>query len=90
MGGGKHPLAFLGKKSWHTKNIKNVEKVWIAEQKDEAEKKAMADLEKQIREEREINVLWQMQVDAGLKKKGTEKLDWMYEGAVSKGPSVEV
>lgn len=83
MGGGKHPLAFLGKKSWHTKNIKNVEKVWIAEQKDEAEKKAMADLEKQIREEREINVLWQMQVDAGLKKKGTEKLDWMYEGPAS-------
>ena len=24
-----------------------------------------------------------MQVDAGLKKKGTEKLDWMYEGPAS-------
>ena len=83
-GGGKHPLAFLGKKR-HTKNIKNVEKVWIAEQKDEAEKKAMADLEKQIREEREIDELRQMQVDAGLKKKGTEKLDWIYEGPASTG-----
>ncbi|GAB9472823.1 hypothetical protein Gpo141_00009989, partial [Globisporangium polare] len=24
-------LAFLAKKSWHTANLRNVEKVWIAE-----------------------------------------------------------
>ena len=26
-------LSFLGKKSWHTSNIDNVEKVWLAEKK---------------------------------------------------------
>jgi hypothetical protein len=30
-------LAFLSKKSWHTKNIANQERVWIEEQKKEAE-----------------------------------------------------
>ena len=63
MPAGKHPLAFLGKKSWHTKNIKNVEKVWIAEQKEEAERKKLADLQKQIMEERQIDEL-QRAIDA--------------------------
>jgi hypothetical protein len=36
---GKHPLAFLSKKGWHTKNLKNVEKVWIAEEKEKNEEK---------------------------------------------------
>ena len=90
MPAGKHPLAFLGKKSWHTKNIKNVEKVWIAEQKEEAERKKLADLQKQIMEERQIDELRQMQVDAGIQKKGSEKLDWMYEGPMGGGSGVGV
>ena len=73
MGGGKHPLAFLGKKSWHTKNIKNVERVWIAQEKDKAEKKKMEDLQKQIVEERQMAELEQLQVEAGYGKKTTEK-----------------
>ena len=31
-------LKFLAKKGWHTTNLDNVEKVWIAEQKAEKEK----------------------------------------------------
>lgn len=85
MGGGKHPLAFLGKKSWHTKNLKNVEKVWIAEEKEKAEQKKLADLQKQIIEERQMAELRQMQADAGIGKAVTEKLDWMYEGPMSGG-----
>eukprot|EP00614_Pseudopedinella_elastica_P029879 CAMPEP_0172625184 /NCGR_PEP_ID=MMETSP1068-20121228/142294_1 /TAXON_ID=35684 /ORGANISM="Pseudopedinella elastica, Strain CCMP716" /LENGTH=243 /DNA_ID=CAMNT_0013434403 /DNA_START=94 /DNA_END=822 /DNA_ORIENTATION=+ len=83
MGGGKHPLAFLGKKSWHTKNLKNVETVWIAEEKERAELKKQEDLKKQIAEERQLMELRQMQADAGVKKAHVEKLDWMYEGPMS-------
>ena len=41
-------LAFLAKKSWHTANLKNVEKVWIAEQQHKQEEKRLAELKKQI------------------------------------------
>ena len=35
-------LAFLSKKSFHTTNLDNVERVWIAEQKEEAERKKLS------------------------------------------------
>jgi hypothetical protein len=41
-------LAFLSKKSWHTKNLNNQEKVWIAEQKKEAEANKTKELARQI------------------------------------------
>lgn len=37
-------------------NLRNVEKVWIAEQKADAEAKKMAELKKQIAEERQLQV----------------------------------
>ena len=77
---GKHPLAFLGKKSWHTKNLKNVEKVWIAQEKQVAEEKKLQELQKQIVEERQMDELRQLQAETGVKKVRAEKLDWMYEG----------
>ena len=80
---GKHPLAFLGKKSWHTKNLKNVEKVWIAQEKEKAEEKKLQDLQKQIIEERQMNELRELQAQAGIRKVPVEKLDWMYEGPMS-------
>jgi hypothetical protein len=70
---GKHPLAFLGKKSWHTKNLKNVEKVWIADEKDAAEAKKLADLQRQIIEERQMDELRDMQASAGGRKARTGK-----------------
>ena len=45
-------LSFLSKKTWHTSNIKNVEQVWIAEQKKEKEEKKLKELQKQIEEKR--------------------------------------
>mmetsp|Transcript_16946 Transcript_16946/g.16297 ORF Transcript_16946/g.16297 Transcript_16946/m.16297 type:complete len:183 (+) Transcript_16946:228-776(+) len=74
-------LAFLAKKSWHTTNIRNVERVWQAEEKAEDEKKKVVELMKQIAEERQINELRQMQVTAGHVIKVVDNtLDWMYEG----------
>ena len=61
---GKHPLAFLGKKSWHTKNLKNVETAWIAEQKEANEIKKLAEIQKQIAVERQMLVLRELHVSA--------------------------
>jgi hypothetical protein len=74
-------LAFLGKKSWHTSTIKNVEKVWIAEQKAEAENKKLAELQKQLAEERQLQELRQLQAAHGhVSKEVDNSLDWMYAG----------
>ena len=58
-------LAFLAKKSWHTSNLKNIEQVWIAEQKAKDEERKVAELQKQITEERQIQELRQLQVASG-------------------------
>ena len=62
-------LAFLAKKSWHTKNMKNVERVWEAEQEKERERKRVAELRKEIDDERRELELRRMQEDAGLVSK---------------------
>ena len=46
-------LSFLAKKSWNTKNLKNVKKVWEVEQEKAAEEKKIMELKKQLEEERE-------------------------------------
>lgn len=77
-------LAFLAKKSWHTTNLKNVEKVWIAEQKADDETKKTAELQKQIQEERQIQELRQLQSASGqIIKHVDTSMDWMYEGPAS-------
>eukprot|EP00644_Phytophthora_capsici_P014898 jgi/Phyca11/536854/estExt2_fgenesh1_pg.C_PHYCAscaffold_650032 len=73
-------LAFLSKKSWHTANLRNVEKVWIAEQKHAAEEKKVAELRKNIEEERQLQELRQLQAARGDKSAAVERVDWMYEG----------
>ncbi|CEG38303.1 Uncharacterized conserved protein [Plasmopara halstedii] len=73
-------LAFLSKKSWHTANLRNVEKVWIAEQKHAAEEKKVAELLKNIEEERQLQELRKMQAAHGDKSATVERVDWMYEG----------
>lgn len=74
-------LAFLAKKSWHTSNLKNVEQVWIAEQKEQQEYQKLIELQKQIADERQIQELRQLQVDNGHVVKSVDtSLDWMYEG----------
>ncbi|KAL3627189.1 hypothetical protein CASFOL_028552 [Castilleja foliolosa] len=81
-------LKFLNKKGWHTGSLRNIENVWKAEQKHEAEQRKLEELRKQIHEERERAEFRQLQVQAGLIPK-QERLDFLYESglAVGKGSS---
>ena len=71
-------LAFLSKKSWHTKNLANQEKVWMAEQRSEAEAQKTKDLAKQIQQEREQEELEKISGKKGPKL--DRGIDWMYQG----------
>ncbi|KAK1297658.1 hypothetical protein QJS10_CPB15g01269 [Acorus calamus] len=81
-------LKFLNKKGWHTGSLRNIENVWKAEQKQEAEQKKLEELRKQIHEERERADLRLLQQQAGLVPR-EERLDFLYESglAVGKGSS---
>ncbi|KAM3921239.1 pre-mRNA-splicing factor CWC25 homolog [Leptodactylus fuscus] len=76
MGGGDLNL----KKSWHPQTLRNVEKVWKAEQKHEAERKKIEELQRELREERAREEMQRYAEDTGAVKKKDEKLDWMYQG----------
>ncbi|XP_053553795.1 pre-mRNA-splicing factor CWC25 homolog isoform X2 [Bombina bombina] len=76
MGGGDLNL----KKSWHPQTLRNVEKVWKAEQKHEAERKKIEELQRELREERAREEMQKYAEDTGAVKKRDEKLDWMYQG----------
>lgn len=56
------------KKSWHPLTLQNLERVWKAEQKNEAEQKRIAELQQEIKEERSREEMKQFAVDAGLAK----------------------
>ena len=51
----------------------------------------MLELQKQLKEERQVMELRKLQEDAGLVKKSMGRVDWMYEGpaAADNGPSAE-
>jgi hypothetical protein len=76
-------LAFLAKKTWHTSNLKNVEKVWIAEQKHAKEQQRLNELKKQIEEERQVQELRELQSSLGNKSTVVAKVDWMYDGPMA-------
>lgn len=59
-------LKFLNKKGWHTGSLRNIENVWKAEQKQEAEQRKLEELRKQIGEERKLAEYRQLQEQAGL------------------------
>ena len=79
MGGGDLNL----KKQWHPAKLNNMQEVYLAEQKNKEELRKMEVLRKEIAQEKEMQELQLMQEAAGLIKKKTERLDWMYSGAVS-------
>ncbi|XP_009611975.1 uncharacterized protein [Nicotiana tomentosiformis] len=81
-------LKFLNKKGWHTGSLRNIENVWKAEQKHEAEQKKLEELRKQILEERERSEFRQLQEQAGLVPR-QERLEFLYDSglAVGKGSS---
>lgn len=73
-------LSFLSKKSWHTSNISNQEKVWIAEQKAAAEEAKLKELTQQIKLEREQEELQKITGKKSTSGVGDRGVDWMYEG----------
>jgi hypothetical protein len=70
-------LGFLSKKSWHTKNKSNQERVWMEEQKQAAEESKTKELARQIQQEREQEELDRI---AGKKTIMDRGIDWMYQG----------
>lgn len=83
-------LAFLNKKSWHTGSFQNIEKVWIAEQKEDERKRNIKEAQRRLKEERHYEDLKRLQVEAGLiPKSHLQRLDWMYEGGAIKNTSSE-
>ncbi|KAI3964211.1 hypothetical protein MKX01_025021 [Papaver californicum] len=77
-------MKFLNKKGWHTGSIRNIETVWKAEQKRDAEDLKIEELRKQIKEEREKAEFRQLQVEAGLVPR-QERLDFLYDSGLSVG-----
>ncbi|XP_071433385.1 pre-mRNA-splicing factor CWC25 homolog isoform X2 [Pithys albifrons albifrons] len=76
MGGGDLNL----KKSWHPQTLRNVEKVWKAEQKHEAERRKIEELQRELQEERAREEMQRYAEDMGTLRKREEKLEWMYQG----------
>ena len=79
-------LGFLSKKSWHTKNKANQEKVWVAEQKKEQELAKASELAREIQQERENDELDRI---AGKKSTKDRGIDWMYQQASSCTTEIE-
>ncbi|CAL1352004.1 unnamed protein product [Linum trigynum] len=77
-------LKFLNKKGWHTGSLRNIENVWKAEQKHDAEQKKLEELKKQIQEERERSEFRQLQEEAGLVPR-QERLEFLYDSGLSVG-----
>ncbi|XP_071307011.1 pre-mRNA-splicing factor CWC25 homolog isoform X2 [Agelaius tricolor] len=78
-GGDAFPVPNL-KKSWHPQTLRNVEKVWKAEQKHEAERRKIEELQRELQEERAREEMQRYAEDMGTVRKREEKLEWMYQG----------
>jgi hypothetical protein len=80
-------LAFLHKKSWHTANLKNVEQVWLSEQKQAEEDRKLEAWKKDREEERQIEELRRLQRESSGGGGGAahkERVDFLYEMPVTK------
>eukprot|EP00301_Raphidiophrys_heterophryoidea_P002178 c11020_g1_i1.p1 GENE.c11020_g1_i1~~c11020_g1_i1.p1 ORF type:complete len:498 (-),score=152.12 c11020_g1_i1:105-1520(-) len=77
MGGGDLNM----KKTFHPLTYQNQERIWKAEQRAAAEQKKKEEHLKTLREEKQIEELRRVQVEAGLATR-KDRLDWMYEGGV--------
>ncbi|CAA7050566.1 unnamed protein product [Microthlaspi erraticum] len=72
-------LKFLNKKGWHTGSLRNIEKVWKAEQKQEAEEKRLEEIRLQIQQEKERSEFHAMMEQSGLVPNRPERLEFMYD-----------
>lgn len=61
--------------------MKNMEKVWKAEQQNDQENKRIAELKREIEMEKDREGLTKYAMEQGvIEKKDEKKLDWMYKG----------
>ncbi len=75
----------------HPHPSQNEERVWIAEQKVEAEKKRIEEFKRQMEEERQIEEMRRLQEAAGARVR-QDRLEWMYNAPMSaeaQGPTAE-
>jgi len=70
-------LDFLSKKSWHTSNLANQEKVWLAEQRKAEEERRTRELMEQIQLERQEEELRKL-TNSKSHTKLDKGIDWMY------------
>lgn len=61
--------------------MKNMEKVWKAEQQNDQENKRIAELKREIEIEKDREDMTKYAMEQGvIEKKNEKKLDWMYKG----------
>ncbi|KAJ4892283.1 hypothetical protein Rs2_32031 [Raphanus sativus] len=77
-------MKFLNKKGWHTGSLRNIENVWKAEQKQEAEQKKLEELRLQLVQERERSEFRALQEQAGLIPR-QERLEFLYDSGLAVG-----
>lgn len=75
-------LQFLNKKSWHVNTKKNEEKVWLRQQAAAKEALRVAELQKQLNEERKLEEIQRLERESGRSTAPPRapRIDWMYEG----------
>ena len=59
-------LSYLSKKSWHPSSFQNIEKVWLAEQKEQDIYRKNTDRIKKLKEEKAIDELKMIQIKEGI------------------------
>ena len=79
----KGGLVFLTKKQWNPSNIRNLEKVYLAEQKAEHERKMAEQLRRENAEKEEM-----LQLRQASTGKTSTGLEWMYESVLNSVPQV--
>ncbi|KAK8794627.1 hypothetical protein WA158_001608 [Blastocystis sp. Blastoise] len=73
----KTPLEFLSKKKWNPGNRNNREAVWIREQEKAAEEKKIKELQKKIKDERQLMEITAIH-DRNIEDDKKECVEWMY------------
>lgn len=70
------------KKSWHPHTLKNQKRVYEAEQANAAEKRKLAELQREIQNERNFEEMKKFGQNSGvLAADDSKRLEWMYKGA---------
>ncbi|MES1909202.1 MAG: hypothetical protein MHM6MM_001984 [Cercozoa sp. M6MM] len=75
--------AFLLKKAWHPQRYDNQAKVFEAELQRDRREKDIAEHQKLLKQERELEELRKLQEEAGLVTKQRKRVEWMYQQPLS-------